>query len=139
MNDTLRKPKTALELVSDANRLIPILSVEELDAAMKSGDLVLLDVREKEEYELEAIPGALHASRGMLEFYADPTNSFHRHNLQPTQRVALYCGTGGRSALAALSLKTLGYCDVAQLQGGFKAWKAAACSGEDRGGDKSSV
>lgn len=139
MNDTLRKPKTALELVSDANRLIPILSVEELDAAMKSGDLVLLDVREKEEYELEAIPGALHASRGMLEFYADPTNSFHRHNLQPTQRVVLYCGTGGRSALAALSLKTLGYCDVAQLQGGFKAWKAAACSGEDRGGDKSSV
>ena len=125
-------PKTAVQLVADANEQIASLSVEELDAAINLDGLVLLDVREADEYRLEAIPGALLAPRGMLEFYADPTNPFHRHNLQPTQRVVLYCGSGGRSALAALALKTMGYSQVAQLQGGFKAWKAAgrACVGE---------
>jgi rhodanese-related sulfurtransferase len=125
-------PKTAIQLVADANEQIASLSVEELDAAINLDGLVLLDVREADEYRLEAIPGALLAPRGMLEFYADPTNPFHRHNLQPTQRVVLYCGSGGRSALAALALKTMGYSQVAQLQGGFKAWKAAgrACVGE---------
>jgi rhodanese-related sulfurtransferase len=124
--------KTASQLVADANEQIASLPVEELDAAIQLDGLVLLDVREADEYRLEAIPGALLAPRGMLEFYADPTNPFHRHNLQPTQRVVLYCGSGGRSALAALALKTLGYSQVAQLQGGFKAWKAAgrACVGE---------
>ena len=125
-------PKTAIQLVADANEQIASLSVEELDPAINLDGLVLLDVREADEYGLEAIPGALLAPRGMLEFYADPTNPFHRHNLQPTQRVVLYCGSGGRSALAALALKTMGYSQVAQLQGGFKAWKAAgrACVGE---------
>lgn len=125
-------PKTAIQLVADANEQIASLSVEELDAAIKLDGLVLLDVREAEEYRLEAIPGALLATRGMLEFYADPTSPFHRHSLQPVQRVVLYCGSGGRSALAALALKSMGYSQVAQLQGGFKAWKAAgrACVGE---------
>lgn len=125
-------PKTAIQLVADASEQIASLSVEELDAAIKLDGLVLLDVREADEYRLEAIPGALLATRGMLEFYADPTNPFHRHNLQPTQRVVLYCGSGGRSALAALALKTMGYSQVALLQGGFKAWKAAgrSCVGE---------
>ena len=125
-------PKTAIQLVADANEQIASLSVEELDAAIKLDELVLLDVREADEYRLEAIPGALLAPRGMLEFYADPTNPFHRHDLQPTQRVVLYCGSGGRSVLAALALKTMGYSQVAQLQGGFKAWKAAGrvCVGE---------
>jgi rhodanese-related sulfurtransferase len=124
--------KTAAQLVADANEQVESLSVEELDAAIKSNALMLLDVREADEYRLEAIPGALLAPRGMLEFYADPTNPFHRYNLQPSQRVVLYCGSGGRSALAAVALKTMGYSQVAQLRGGFKAWKAAgrACIGE---------
>lgn len=116
--------KTAAQLVADADEQIDSLSVEELDGEIQSNGLVLLDVREADEYRVEAIPGALLAPRGMLEFYADPTSSFHRYGLQPTQRVVLYCGSGGRSALAALALKSMGYSRVAQLQGGFKAWKA---------------
>ncbi|GKS77384.1 rhodanese-like domain-containing protein [Acidovorax sp. SUPP950] len=122
MRQTLHK--TAVQLVADANEQIESLSVEELDAEIQSNGLVLLDVREADEYRVEAIPGALLAARGMLEFYADPTSNFHRYGLQPTQRVVLYCGSGGRSALAALALKSMGYSRVAQLRGGFKAWKA---------------
>ena len=118
-------PKTAAQLVSEANASIETLSLDQLEAEMHAGDLVLLDVREADEYHQGAIPGALLAPRGMLEFYADPSNPFHRHGLQPSQRVVLYCGSGGRSALAAAALQGLGYARVAHVAGGFKAWAAA--------------
>ena len=117
--------QTAAQLVAQANARIETLSLEQLEAELQAGELVLLDVREADEYRRGAIPGALLAPRGMLEFYADPSNPFHRHDLQPSQRVVLYCGSGGRSALAAVALQALGYTRVAHLAGGFKAWAAS--------------
>lgn len=116
---------TAAQLVAQANARIETLTLEQLEAELASGELVLLDVREADEHRQGAIPGALLAPRGMLEFYADPSNPFHRHGLHPSQRVVLYCGSGGRSALAAVALQALGYTRVAHLAGGFKGWVAA--------------
>ena len=119
-------PKTAAQLVADANARIETLSLEQLEEEVRAGGVVLLDVREADEHRHGAIPGALLAPRGMLEFYADPGNPFHRHGLHPSQRVVLYCGSGGRSALAAVALQELGYTRVAHLAGGFKAWAASS-------------
>jgi rhodanese-related sulfurtransferase len=61
----------------------------------------------------------------MLEFYADPSSPYHRSEFDPGKRVILHCASGGRSALAAQTLKAMGYANVAHLDGGFKAWQAA--------------
>jgi rhodanese-related sulfurtransferase len=58
----------------------------------------------------------------MLEFRADPTSSYHEAALDPGKRVILHCASGGRSALAARTLRELGYGDVAHLDGGITAW-----------------
>ena len=93
---------------------------------MERGEAVLIDLREPEERAQNgAIPGAVHAPRGMLEFYADPTSPYHRPEFDPDRRVILHCASGGRSALAAAMLQQLGYARVAHLDGGLKAWKEA--------------
>ena len=61
----------------------------------------------------------------MLEFYADPASPLHLPQLDPNRRVILHCASGGRSALSAMTLRQLGYTNVAHLDGGFKAWAAA--------------
>ena len=84
------------------------------------------DLREpSERTEHGALPGAIHAPRGMLEFYADPSSPYHREGLDPARRTILYCASGGRSALAADTLSQLGYTNVAHLDSGFNGWKAA--------------
>lgn len=59
----------------------------------------------------------------MLEFWADPASSYHRPEFDPARRVILHCASGGRSALAAGTLRQLGYTDVAHLREGFRVWK----------------
>jgi rhodanese-related sulfurtransferase len=87
---------------------------------------VLVDLREGEELRSEgSIPGALHVPRGVLEFAADPASPAHRAGLDPSRRVILHCASGGRSALAVLTLWQLGYENVAHLDGGFAAWRSA--------------
>ena len=61
----------------------------------------------------------------MLEFYADPANAYYRAEFDPARRTILYCASGGRSALAAQTLRELGYTGVAHLDGGLKAWIAS--------------
>jgi rhodanese-related sulfurtransferase len=95
-------------------------------AELEAGNILLVDLREPEEcQQLGVIPGAVHAPRGMLEFYADPTSAYHRPEFAPNRRMILYCAGGGRSALAADALQVLGYAHVAHLDGGLKAWREA--------------
>jgi rhodanese-related sulfurtransferase len=85
-----------------------------------------VDLREPDEVANSGtIPGAVHAPRGMLEFYADPASPYHRAEFDPARRTILYCASGGRSALAVEALQQLGYGQVAHLDGGFKAWAAS--------------
>ncbi len=103
------------------------LSVEQLKRELaEREDLLLVDVREIQEYvDLGAIPGARHAPRGLLEFWADPASPYYRDYFQPDKRVVLYCAAGGRSALAAKALKDMGYPNVAHLEAGFNGWAKA--------------
>lgn len=119
-------PKTAAQLVAEAKLHVENLTPEQVAAEMERGDAVLIDIRDGEERGLNgAIPGAIHASRGMLEFYADPTSPYYKEGLTPHVRTILHCASGGRSALAAGTLREMGYTNVAHLNGGFKAWQEA--------------
>ena len=68
---------------------------------------------------------AVHVPRGMLEFAADPTSAYFRSEFDPERRTILFCVSGGRAALATDTLRMLGYADVAYLEGGLTAWRAA--------------
>lgn len=118
-------PTTASQLVVDAKARIENLDPESTARDLADGALVV-DIREATERdETGAIPGALHVPRGLLEFRADPSLPTHLGDLDPDRRTILYCASGGRSALAVLSLQELGYRDVAHLEGGITAWLAA--------------
>lgn len=118
--------KTAAELVAEAKGRVENLSVEQVAAEIASGDAVLVDLREPEELTASGkIPGSVHVPRGMLEFRADPTSAYHQEPFDPSRRVILHCASGGRSALAAATLRDMGYSSVAHLDGGITAWKEA--------------
>ena len=119
-------PTTAAAMVAAARQRIANLSVDQVAAELARGETLLVDVREPEERAEEgAIPGAVPAARGLIEFYADPTSPCHRPEFDPSQPAILYSATGGRSALAAEALRRLGYTRIAHLDGGLKAWKDA--------------
>ncbi len=118
--------KTAMQMVAEAKQRIEELSPEQVRSEVEGGEAVLVDLREPEEREKNgAIPGAVHAPRGMLEFWADPSSPYHRDEFDPNKKVILHCASGGRSALAAATLKDMGYENAAHLEGGFGAWKEA--------------
>ncbi len=117
---------TAAEMVAEAKKRVENLSVDETARELEGGDALLVDIREHaERAQTGAIPGAVEAPRGMLEFWADPASPYHRDEFQPDRRIILHCASGGRSALAAATLQDLGYERVAHLDGGIKAWKEA--------------
>ena len=113
-------------MLAEANAVIESVSVQDLPYHLEDTDSLLVDVRETVEREREgAIPGSVHVPRGLLEFHADPESPAYNSELQPDRRLILYCGTGGRSALAAKTLLDMGYSDVASLAGGYAAWRQA--------------
>lgn len=121
-------PTTATQLVADAKSRVENLAPEQVAREADNGAL-LVDLREPAELDNDGmIAGAVHAPRGMLEFWADPSTPYHRAEFQPDRRTILYCASGGRSALGADVLARLGYTDVAHLDGGIKAWKQAGQS-----------
>jgi rhodanese-related sulfurtransferase len=114
------------QMLAEANAVVESVSIQDLDYFLEDGDTVLVDVREAVERETDGlIPGSVHAPRGLLEFRADPDSPAYDEVLTPETRLLLYCGTGGRSVLAAKTLLDMGYQDVSSLAGGFAAWRAA--------------
>jgi sulfur-carrier protein adenylyltransferase/sulfurtransferase len=94
-----------------------IREVDPAEAETQRGDAIFLDVREADEYEQGAIPGALHLPRGFLEVQVEGRIT------DKTKPVVVYCAGGTRSAFAAKSLQELGYEDVVSMAGGFNRWK----------------
>ena len=126
MTETTRDSKTAAQLVAEAKQTVENLSVDQVAHEIADKAVLLVDLREPaERTEQGAIGGSVHAPRGMIEFYADPSSAYHRAEFDPARRTILYCASGGRSALAARTLQQLGYTRVAHLDGGVKAWLAA--------------
>ena len=122
--------KTTAHLIAEAKGRIENLSPAAVAAELEGGDVLLVDVREAEEWRQGSIPGAIHTSRGMLEFSADPTSAYYRPGFDPAGRIILFCASGGRSALAADMLQILGYDRIAHLDGGLKAWRDAGLTVE---------
>lgn len=113
-------------LVEEAKQHIENLSVEGLKAELGRPDVLLVDIREiQERVELGTIAGAVHAPRGMLEFWADPHSPYYRDWFREDRRIVLFCAAGARSALAAKALGDMGFANVAHLAVGFNGWKAA--------------
>ncbi len=118
--------KSATELVREAKQEIENLTPQQVKQELDGPGVVLIDIRESEELKQNGkIGGSVHAPRGMLEFYADPSLPYHREEFDSGKRLILQCASGGRSALAAKTLKQMGYENVAHLDGGLKAWKEA--------------
>jgi phage shock protein E len=107
------------KLVADAKKNITEISPEDAAAKSKSGGAVIVDVRDKDEWDEEHIPGAMHLSRGTIEL------DIEEKVPDTSALIICHCGGGGRSALAAESLQKMGYKNVRSMAGGFKAWKAA--------------
>jgi rhodanese-related sulfurtransferase len=107
------------KLVAEAKKNITEISPQDAAAKLKSGEAVIVDVRDKDEWDEDHIPGAIHMSRGTIELDIEERVP----DLNAT--VICHCGGGGRGALATESLQKMGYKNVRNLAGGFKAWKAA--------------
>jgi rhodanese-related sulfurtransferase len=116
--------KRAAEMVAQANAAVGTLSVDEAKQLLGRDDVVFVDVREGAELATQGkIPGAVHAPRGHLEFYADPSAPYHKPELASGKRLVVYCASGGRSALAAKTLKDMRIDHVSNMLGGFSAWQ----------------
>lgn len=112
--------KTAHDLVAEAKAHIREIDTDAAEQAIRDADL-LLDVREPEEFQAGHIPGAVNIPRGLLEFKLDNDPQLAARGLD----IVLYCKSGGRAALAARTLKELGYLQVHSIAGGFDAWAQA--------------
>lgn len=122
--------KTAAEMVAEAVAAVESIAPKDAYDEVAAGRAILLDVREPVEWE-HHIDGAVEVPRGLLEFAADPQSPRHNTELDPARRVIVYCRSGTRAALSASTLKTLGYGNVANLDGGFAAWQEAGLPTEE--------
>lgn len=123
--------KSAAELVQQAKQQIQNLTPAQVKEELDKGEVTLIDIREADELKQNGtIPGSVHAPRGMLEFYADSSLPYHKPEFDKNKKIILHCASGGRSALAAATLKEMGYDKVAHLDGGLKAWKEAGMAVE---------
>ena len=113
---------TVKQMLEAANALVPKVAPAQAKEMIAKGNTLVVDVRDAPEVAASGkVAGAVHVSRGMLEFRADPELPSHDKNFAKDKTVILYCGSGGRAALAGRMLKDLGYEQVFNL-GGFKDW-----------------
>ncbi|HLJ07552.1 MAG TPA: rhodanese-like domain-containing protein [Acidimicrobiia bacterium] len=109
-------PKSFQQIVLEALRSVPEVTAPDLQSRLQNGEqIVVIDVREPDEFARGKIPGAYTIPRGVLEMQVDG-------RLPLDSTVVLYCGGGARSALACKSLADMGYDKVENLQGGWQAW-----------------
>ncbi len=114
------------QLCADAEKVIETMTVEEVMAVRDNDDVELVDIRDiRELWRDGTIPGAIHAPRGMLEFWVDPESPYYREVFGSGKKFIFYCAGGMRSALAALAVHEMGLGPVAHMRGGYGAWKKA--------------
>jgi rhodanese-related sulfurtransferase len=110
------------QMMEAANAAVPKITPAQAKELIAKGNTLVVDVRDVPEVQASGkVAGAVHVPRGMLEFRADPDLPSHDKNFSKDKTVILYCGSGGRAALAGKMLKELGYDQVFNL-GGFKDW-----------------
>jgi rhodanese-related sulfurtransferase len=113
-------PTSLKDLMTAARAAVPAIAPQEAAALAAQGKALIVDVRDGTELQAGGkVKGALHVSRGLLEFKADPDSPMYDPKFRKDKTIILYCASGGRSALAGKTLKDMGYERVHNL-GGFK-------------------
>ena len=113
-------------LIDSAMEKIETIAQDQAQKLLEDSNVVFVDIRDIRELEREGmIPGALHAPRGMLEFWVDPESPYYKPIFGEGKRLVLYCASAWRSALATKTLQDMGLPHVCHLEGGFSAWKQA--------------
>jgi rhodanese-related sulfurtransferase len=113
---------TVKQMMEAANAAVPKISPAEAREMIAKGNTLVVDIRDGTEVAASGkAAGAVHVSRGLLEFRADPEAPTHDKNFSKDKTVLLYCASGGRAALAGKLLKDMGYGQVYNM-GGFKDW-----------------
>ncbi|MDJ0929906.1 rhodanese-like domain-containing protein [Breoghania sp.] len=119
------------QLIEEAEAETVTLPVEEAITAFGEADTVFVDLRDIRELSRQGrMPGAVHASRGMLEFWVDPDSPYHRPVFSEPKRFIFFCAAGWRSALATKAVQDMGLENVAHIAGGFGAWQEASGAAE---------
>ena len=117
--------KSGQQLIAEAKTKIKEVTTRDVQKRLANGEsMVLLDIREANEWNLGHIPNAVYLSRGVLE-----TSIEARVSRDST--LILYCASGNRSALAAVTLQEMGYENVASMAGGFRDWVGTGGDVED--------
>ena len=115
-------PTSVKQMMETANAVVPKITPAEAREMIAKGNTLVVDVRDAPELEKSGkIAGAVHHSRGMLEFRADPDSPYYDKNFAKNKSIIVYCASGGRSALAGKVLKDMGYTQVYNM-GAFKDW-----------------
>ncbi|MEM7406453.1 MAG: rhodanese-like domain-containing protein [Pseudomonadota bacterium] len=114
------------QLCAEAEELIETWTIDDAKAHLEDENVVFVDIRDIRELWREgAIPGAVHAPRGMLEFWVDPASPYAKDVFQSGKRFMFFCAGGLRSALAARAVQEMGLAPVCHMEGGFGAWSKA--------------
>ncbi len=118
--------RSVKSMVDEAKSQIKEYSAEEAIERARSGEVVLVDIRDPRELEREGrVPGAFPCTRGMVEFWIDPASSYFKPIFGEDKEFIFFCAGGLRSALAAKVAQDMGLKPVAHVVGGFGAWKKA--------------
>ncbi len=118
--------KSVKTMIADAKAQITELTAAEMIEKAKDPNVLLVDIRDPRELDRDGrIPGAFHATRGMLEFWIDPQSPYFKPVFGEDKEFVFFCAGGMRSVLAAKTVQDMGLKPVAHMIGGFGAWKAA--------------
>jgi rhodanese-related sulfurtransferase len=113
-------------LIAQAMASIETVPLDKAQQLLANPNVLFVDIRDVRELEREGmIPNALHAPRGMLEFWVDPESPYYKPIFGEGKNLILYCASAWRSALATETLQKMGVPKVSHLEGGFSAWKKA--------------
>ena len=118
----IKSPQT---LVSEALKVVKTITPEEALKLASENKCNLIDIRNEVELQkLGSIENSFHIPRGLLEFYIHPESAYVQNNqLDLNKEIVLFCAAGGRSALAAKTLKEMGFDNVSHIEGGFGLMK----------------
>ncbi|MEL6466440.1 MAG: rhodanese-like domain-containing protein [Pseudomonadota bacterium] len=116
---------TAAKMVADARARIKEVETAEAIKMMDDPDVVIVDIRDIRERQRSGfVPGSVHAPRGMIEFWVDPSSPYFKEVFgQPDKIYIFHCASGWRSALTVATLQDMGF-DAAHLREGFSTWAA---------------
>ena len=113
-------------LLDAADAEIETITAATANGLLNDNEVQFVDIRDVRELQREGkVPEALHATRGMLEFWIDPDSPYYKEVFGSGKRFVFYCQSGWRSALATQTVQRMGLANVCHIEGGFRAWSEA--------------